>query len=152
MRCTKCKKEIKDDSIFCEYCGNRIKPTTVQSSKFWKWSTIVSCTLLPLVLLSFLLGDNSPRDIDRIQLLNNQNKELQDKVLLLKNQNKELQDEVNSLNCTITFVNSRIETQQNIIQSQKSETLKLRNRINQLRKDSIMQQKTLDDLVKFTSR
>ncbi|MBO5850219.1 MAG: zinc-ribbon domain-containing protein [Paludibacteraceae bacterium] len=33
MKCLNCKKEIDDDSLFCEYCGTRVE----KKSKKWLW-------------------------------------------------------------------------------------------------------------------
>lgn len=33
MKCLNCKKEIDDDSLFCEYCGTRVQ----KKSKKWLW-------------------------------------------------------------------------------------------------------------------
>ena len=55
MQCPICKKEIKSDSFYCEYCGSRIKPEVKpsgKSGKFWKWSTIISVILLVISLIS----------------------------------------------------------------------------------------------------
>lgn len=62
----KCKKEIKNDSIFCEYCGGRIKlevQTTRQSSMLWKWSSIL--TFVALIILLFYKGDSSASNNDK---------------------------------------------------------------------------------------
>ena len=44
MKCPKCKREIDNDSVFCEYCGTRVQ----KKSKKWLWVGIalVACILV----------------------------------------------------------------------------------------------------------
>ena len=69
MQCPKCKKEIKNDSIFCEYCGNQVKNSQrgISSYVFWKWSTIISFTSLLVSLLIPQIKSNNQELLHQIQ-------------------------------------------------------------------------------------
>ena len=34
MKCSKCKREVAEDSLFCEYCGNQVRPLPPQRHDF----------------------------------------------------------------------------------------------------------------------
>ena len=55
MKCPNCQKEIKDDSVFCEYCGTRVNQLPINNTavndkevKLGCWLSVLSF-LIPLV-------------------------------------------------------------------------------------------------------
>lgn len=109
MQCPKCKKEIKSDSFFCEYCGTRIKPevqTTRQSSKFWKWSSIL--TFVALIVLLFYKGDSSAYSSGQ----SNNNKELRNEIHRKNNEISSLESQIQNYKTRVTDLESEMETMQ----------------------------------------
>lgn len=53
MKCTKCGKEVANDSVFCEFCGNKIEQVSIapnfqsantsESQKITFWGAIKTC-------------------------------------------------------------------------------------------------------------
>lgn len=103
MQCPKCKKEIKNDSIFCEYCGTRIKPevqTTIQSSKFWKWSSILTFVAL-IILLMYKVDSSSD---------SNNDKELRNEIHRKSNEISSLKSQIQNYKTRVTDLESEMET------------------------------------------
>ena len=55
MKCPKCGKEIANDSVFCEYCGNPIR----KSHKKVIWITFITILVLLIGWASFQMGVQS---------------------------------------------------------------------------------------------
>ena len=54
MKCPKCNKEIKDESVNCPNCGNKIKEEIEEKREDTKWGLVVGCSaiLSALIILS----------------------------------------------------------------------------------------------------
>ena len=77
MKCPNCQKEIKDDSVFCEYCGTRINQSPVNNitindkeSKLGCWVSVLS-VLIPIVgfILYFKYKDNDIKKAKQVATL-----------------------------------------------------------------------------------
>lgn len=99
MKCPKCKNEITNDSVFCEYCGAQIKQdVNKNSSKFWKWGAIVSFVLLIISLVCSLGGSN---DNTNTNALRNEISIKNGKISTLNSQIEEYKKEISTLNSRI---------------------------------------------------
>lgn len=58
MRCPKCGKEIANDSVFCEYCGEKVVPVAAKK-KVPLWLIIVGA-LIVVALIVIFCYDSSP--------------------------------------------------------------------------------------------
>lgn len=62
MKCSKCGKEIAEDSFFCEFCGTKIKRNKFNIStnclkNKWLWP-IYAAVIFIIVLLCVILNSN----------------------------------------------------------------------------------------------
>ena len=98
MQCPKCKKEIKNDSIFCEYCGNQVKNSQrgISSYVFWKWSTIISFTSLLVSLLIPQIKSNNQELLHQIQEKDHAISFLEEQIKIYK-KNEKTNDSIHAL-------------------------------------------------------
>ncbi len=98
MQCPKCKKEIKNDSIFCEYCGNQVKNSQrgISSYVFWKWSTIISFTSLLVSLLIPQIKSNNQELLHQIQEKDHAISFLEEQIKIYK-KNEKTNDSIRAL-------------------------------------------------------
>lgn len=59
MKCPKCGKENANDSVFCEYCGERISSINTGKKSHVKTVLLGFCTLLVVVALGFYVLNRS---------------------------------------------------------------------------------------------
>ena len=98
MQCPKCKKEIKNDSIFCEYCGNQVKNSQrgISSYVFWKWSTMISFTSLLVSLLIPQIKSNNQELLHQIQEKDHAISFLEEQIKIYK-KNEKTNDSIHAL-------------------------------------------------------
>lgn len=56
MKCPKCSKEIANDSVFCEYCGVRVKIEEKGTRVRWRQLFLWFVSLIVVILLNSLLN------------------------------------------------------------------------------------------------
>ena len=59
MRCPKCGKEIANDSVFCEFCGERVTNTSLGEKSYIKAVIVGICALIFAIIIGFYILNHS---------------------------------------------------------------------------------------------
>ena len=63
MKCPKCNEEIKDDSIICPNCGNRIEKREEEieeKKEDRKWGLVIGCSAIIAALIILSINSELP--------------------------------------------------------------------------------------------
>ncbi len=60
MKCPKCNEEIKDGSIICPYCGNKVEEEIEDKKEDKKWGLVIGCSAIISALIVLLIHSQIP--------------------------------------------------------------------------------------------
>lgn len=107
----KCQKEIEDDSVFCEFCGERVDfaPSEEEKKmKMWRnacWVLIVA--LVSCCIGSFILHNKTSDSVDESSI--EQVRILQQQLDVEKNNLKKKNEEISNLNAKIKTLQEKVD-------------------------------------------
>ena len=156
-KCTKCGHINKQDSLFCENCGTRLKeekPVGKQSSNAWKWVAIVSTILLIISVFVNNGGNDSSNEQSLRNKISQQERKisgLRDDLYVAQRQVGQLKGELldcnsNSKSCNETYYKQQIESLNKQINNLNSTIQQKNNTINSKDKTITEKDKIIKEL------